>query len=147
MMMVGVLYARLHGVVTVLLAIAVITSWEFPSYDALCKTVLPLLSTWFTDISITGSISFVFSSIILDGRTALIAAAYMGHAEIVQDLLNYNADVNHQDKDGRTALSVAALCIRTSEGHEKVVGLLLENGAEVNHQDHDGMTPSCTISA
>ena len=50
-----------------------------------------------------------------EGRTALIAAAYMGHVEIVEHLLDYQADINHQDCDGRTALSVAALCIPASE--------------------------------
>lgn len=54
-----------------------------------------------------------------EGRTALIAAAYMGHAEIVEKLLDFNADINHQDSDGRTALSVAALCVPASEGYTK----------------------------
>ena len=55
-----------------------------------------------------------------EGRTALIAAAYMGNADIVETLLEYNADINHEDSDGRTALSVAALCVPISEGYTKV---------------------------
>lgn len=55
-----------------------------------------------------------------EGRTALIAAAYMGHSEIVSVLLEYGADINHQDSDGRTALSVAALCVPANEGYAKV---------------------------
>lgn len=51
---------------------------------------------------------------------------YQGH------LLDAGADINHADKDGRTALSVAALCVPASQGHHAaVVSLLLERGAEV----------------
>lgn len=76
-----------------------------------------------------------------EGRTALIAASYMGHGEIVEHLLDNGAEINHQDADGRTALSVAALCVPNSEGYAKVVNILLERGADVDHQDKDGMTP------
>ncbi|KAK3913362.1 Ankyrin repeat domain-containing protein 50 [Frankliniella fusca] len=78
-----------------------------------------------------------------EGRTALIAAAYMGHAEIVEHLLEYGAEIDHADNDGRTALSVAALCVPANEGYAKVsvVNILLEKGASVDHQDKDGMTP------
>lgn len=55
-----------------------------------------------------------------EGRTALIAAAYMGHSDIVETLLEFKADIDHQDNDGRTALSVAALCVPISEGYTKV---------------------------
>jgi ankyrin repeat protein len=36
-----------------------------------------------------------------EGRTPLMAAAYMGHADIVDRLLNAGADVNHAGSDGR----------------------------------------------
>lgn len=55
-----------------------------------------------------------------EGRTALIAAAYMGHSEIVEHLLDYGAEINHADSDGRTALSVAALCVPSNHGYTKV---------------------------
>jgi ankyrin repeat protein len=55
-----------------------------------------------------------------EGRTALIAAAYMGHSEIVEHLLDFGAEINHEDADGRTALSVAALCVPANEGYAKV---------------------------
>ena len=58
--------------------------------------------------------------------------------QIVQHLLDHKADINHEDCDGRTALSVAALCIPASEGHSGVVSLLLERGAKVDHCDKDG---------
>lgn len=55
-----------------------------------------------------------------EGRTALIASAYMGHADIVATILEYDADINQPDSDGRTALSVAALCVPSSDGYAKV---------------------------
>lgn len=58
-----------------------------------------------------------------EGRTSLIAASYMGHAEIVEHLLEHGAELDHQDVDGRTALSVAALCVPHSEGYLKVSGI------------------------
>lgn len=71
----------------------------------------------------------------------MIAASYMGHSEIVEHLLDNGAEIDHEDADGRTALSVAALCVPNNEGYSKVVNILLERGAFVDHQDKDGMTP------
>lgn len=75
----------------------------------------------------------------------MIAAAYMGHAEIVEHLLNHDADVNHPDADGRTALSVAALCAPRVPG-SNVVSILLEKNAAVDHRDKEGMTPLLVAS-
>lgn len=89
----------------------------------------------------------------------MIAAAYMGHKEIVEILLNAGADVNHkvarkkfhgknfmqifslQDKDGRTALSVTCMCSSVAIDHTNVARLLLERGADVQCQDNNGKTP------
>lgn len=46
-----------------------------------------------------------------EGRTPLIAAAFMGHKEALEILLDAGAQVDLPDGDGRTALSVAALCV------------------------------------
>jgi ankyrin repeat protein len=84
------------------------------------------------------------------GQTALHLAASRGRAEVVQMLLQHNADhgahSNIQGKDGRTALHLAA-----SQGHLEVVRILLqhsaahcvllEDGADVNRTKGDGSTP------
>ena len=62
-----------------------------------------------------------------NGNTALIWAAFKGHANIVILLLNRGADVNATNNDGITALMWAA-----ENGHTHVVRSLLDNGADVN---------------
>ncbi|PSN47818.1 Ankyrin repeat domain-containing protein 50 [Blattella germanica] len=70
-----------------------------------------------------------------DQRTALRAAAWGGHEDIVLALLRHGADVNRTDDEGRTALIAAAYM-----GHSEIVEHLLEFGAEINHEDADGRT-------
>jgi ankyrin repeat protein len=60
------------------------------------------------------------------GWTALIAAAYGGHLDVVVTLLNAGADVNLRANDG------SALCWAASQGHEGVVRVLIRCGADVN---------------
>ena len=61
------------------------------------------------------------------GWTPLHAAADFGHFEISRLLLQYKADNNAQNRDGRTPLHLAS-----ERGHVNVAGLLLEHGADVN---------------
>ncbi|KAF8494849.1 hypothetical protein F5888DRAFT_1947553 [Russula emetica] len=80
-----------------------------------------------------------------EGRTPLHAAAWEGDFEMVQVLLEYKADVNAQDPDGRrTALDYAS---QGSSKHRylglsltKVARLLLEHGADVNALGSDRFT-------
>jgi len=58
------------------------------------------------------------------GNTPLIAAAVIGHKDIVQILLENGANIDHQSNAGYTALSFAA-----SNWHKDVVQLLLDRGA------------------
>lgn len=51
-------------------------------------------------------------------------------------LLKHNADVNHQDKKGNTALHIAL-----KNNHERIVMLLLANGADYTKENRDGMVP------
>lgn len=61
--------------------------------------------------------------------TALTLACAGGHEELVQLLLNRNANIEHRDKKGFTPLILAA-----TAGHEKVVEILLKHGAELEAQ-------------
>jgi ankyrin repeat protein len=68
-------------------------------------------------------------------RTPLCLAVIEGQEEDVQLLLEYGANVDAQDKDGKPVLHFAV-----ERGHEKVVKLLLEHGAKVDAQDKGGKT-------
>jgi FOG: Ankyrin repeat len=65
-------------------------------------------------------------------------AAEKGSIELVQLLLDSNADVKMKDKTGRTALFHA---IEANNENSDVVSLLLDNGADVNHEINDRITP------
>ncbi len=77
-----------------------------------------------------------------DGVTALMNAAIEGHSDIVQVLLNRDADVNMKDDGGWTALMRAAQGGPTTikEDHNAIVRLLLAKGADVNVRSTNGMT-------
>jgi hypothetical protein len=72
-------------------------------------------------------------------RTLLHSAAYYGNLEVVQKLIEYDADVNAKDQNGVTPFYLA------SEGTYpkdcSVHRLLLELGADVNARAEDGSTP------
>ncbi len=71
-----------------------------------------------------------------NGRTPLHLAAWQGHRDAVELLLNHKSDVNARDKAGDTPLHLAA-----GHGAQETVELLLARGAEVNAEDELGMTP------
>ena len=54
--------------------------------------------------------------------TPLMAASFNGHPDVVQLLLNYNADPNVKRKYGLTALRLA-----TEKGHDEVVSILMKH--------------------
>ena len=72
---------------------------------------------------------------VCNGGTALMAASFNGHREVVQALLAKGAQVNAQDSNGVTALILASL-----QGHIEVVQALLDKGADVNAKANDGGT-------
>ena len=81
------------------------------------------------------------------GNTPLHSAAYYGDVEVVQELLDLDADVNARDKRGGTPLFDA--CSGHSDYDKvpnypqslaNVARLLLERGADINARDEDGQT-------
>ena len=68
----------------------------------------------------------------IDNRTALMNAALNCFLMIVNELIQAGADVNLQDKDGRTALMMAST--------NKIVDALLSAGANINALNKYGQT-------
>jgi ankyrin repeat protein len=68
----------------------------------------------------------------------LCIAAQNRDLEMLNDLLNYGADINATNGDGNTALHVA---ISNSNGLTEVVKYLLDHGADMNKTDSSGWTP------
>ncbi len=93
------------------------------------------------------------------GETALHIAANFGNLQLIRYLLEHNADVLKQDRDGNTALGLAAknagrACLHLSQSDKALLGyvrdatscrqiyeLLQEKGSDVTHKNHDGYTP------
>ena len=70
------------------------------------------------------------------GKTALIKAAYVGHADVAEVLLRSGADKNAMDNQGYSALAFS-----TSFNHIGVLDVLLRAKADPNVQDEFGITP------
>ena len=72
-------------------------------------------------------------------RTPLHSAATLHNFEVVQKLIEYDADINAEDETGWTPLYWASQRHRFKDG--SVLRLLLENGANVNARTTSGRTP------
>jgi len=72
----------------------------------------------------------------VDGFTPLIMASYLGHGEIVKQLLRAGASIEAKDNLGFTALQAAA-----QEGRLEVVRILISKNANVNTHSNDKATP------
>jgi ankyrin repeat protein len=75
-----------------------------------------------------------------NGWSALHAAAFKGHVQVVQILLEHNADINAQNNRGEVPLHLAA-CPNSRDGLIPMMQLLLDHGADVNARDNEGSTP------
>lgn len=73
--------------------------------------------------------------------TALIAAAHLGHVEVVRRLIAAGAPLDHVNSLGWTALMEAVVLGDGGLNHQEVVRLLLDAGADRAIADRDGVTP------
>ena len=73
--------------------------------------------------------------------TALIAAAHLGHAEIVGELIGAGAPLDHVNNLGWTALIESIILGDGGPRHIATLEALLDAGAEVNLPDRSGRTP------
>ena len=77
---------------------------------------------------------------VYDG-TALIAAAHLGHHEVVALLVAGGAPLDHVNNLAWTALIEAVVLGDGGPDHVKTVAILLEAGADKTIGDRDGVTP------
>jgi ankyrin repeat protein len=77
---------------------------------------------------------------IYDG-TALIAAAHLGHAEVVRTLIAAGAPLDHVNNLKWTALIESIVLGDGGRNHTETLRALVEAGANVNMPDGNGATP------
>ncbi|MEZ6119253.1 MAG: ankyrin repeat domain-containing protein [Pirellulaceae bacterium] len=70
---------------------------------------------------------------VVEEWTPIMHAAFHGHLQAVQLLLNHHANVNHITKDDSTAINLAA-----GRGFWDIVRLLEQAGANVHHKNLKG---------
>ena len=73
--------------------------------------------------------------------TALIAAAHLGHAEVVRELIRAGAPLNHVNNLGWTAVIEAIVLGDGGPRHLATLDALVDAGADVNRADRNGMRP------
>jgi uncharacterized protein len=76
------------------------------------------------------------------GETPFLFAVKWSHFAAAKALLEAGADVNFQDRLGKTALH----CMLKKRSDPKDVRMLLEHGARLDLEDHDGMTAGSMLS-
>ena len=91
-------------------------------------------------IAISGGANTTLVTSIYDG-TALIAAAHLGHDEIVRTLINFDAPLDHINNLDWTALIEAIVLGDGGPRHVATVRALVEAGADVNIADGRGVRP------
>jgi ankyrin repeat protein len=73
--------------------------------------------------------------------TALIAAAHLGHVEVVKTLLAAGAPLDHVNNLGWTALIESIVLGNGGTAHTETLRALVAAGANVNLADKTGVTP------
>ena len=70
-----------------------------------------------------------------DGWSFLMLASALGHLNVVELLLDNDANINEKNDSGRSSLMISSM-----QGHLDVVELLLSRGANINDKDEYGNT-------
>ena len=73
--------------------------------------------------------------------TALIAAAHLGHVEVVRTLITAGAPLDHVNNLGWTALIESIVLGDGGANHTAVLKALVDAGADVNIADRSGASP------
>lgn len=73
--------------------------------------------------------------------TALVAAAHLGHHEVVDILVQSGAPLDHVNNLGWTALMEAVVLGDGGPDHVKTAQVLVQAGADRSIADHSGLTP------
>jgi uncharacterized protein len=73
--------------------------------------------------------------------TALIAAAHLGHAEVVRTLIIAGAPLDHVNNLGWTALMESIVLGNGGRDHTATLEALVKAGANINIADRQGITP------
>lgn len=73
--------------------------------------------------------------------TALIAAAHLGHAEVVRKLVIAGAPLNHVNNLGWTAVIESIVLGDGGPRHTETLVALIQAGANLNLPDRSGVTP------
>ena len=73
--------------------------------------------------------------------TALIAAAHLGHAEVVRVLIAAGAPLDHINNLGWTALMESIVLGNGGKAHTETLEALVKAGAKLNIADRQGVTP------
>lgn len=79
--------------------------------------------------------------------TALIAAAHLGHADVVRTLIRAGAPLDHVNNLGWTAVIEAIVLGDAGPRHTATLKALVEAGANLNLADRNGQTPLALASA
>jgi uncharacterized protein len=73
--------------------------------------------------------------------TALIAAAHLGHAEVVRALIDAGAPLDHANNLGWTAVMEAVVLGDGGKRHQDTLKALVEAGADTRIPDRQGIAP------
>ena len=133
-------YNRDVGIATALIAAgADVNARDSQAYDlitiAAVANDVPMLKMAIASGGNTGLVTSPY-----DGA-ALIAAAHLGHVEVVQTLIDAKAPLDHVNNLRWTALIESIVLGDCGKNHIACLKALVDAGADVNIPDGDGITP------